>query len=195
MTSIRPQTLLVATLATLAFGLNVAADAQAATGQATKVAVVDIEKVFDEYNRRTEEERKLKVELEKIKGELASLKVELDDLVEQAKLANPGSEKRAELEQKMYETRANMELYARLQNIELEERMTEMTRALYEDIRDAVRDYALRNGYTLVLKYDSGMLQSSDPQDFRLEINSRQVLYFKQGLDITQAVLQVLNQG
>lgn len=159
-----------------------------------RVAVINVEKVFEEFKVRQEQERTLKVEIEKYNTELAELKVELEKLIERLKVVNPGSPERLQLEEQIYETRANIELFSRLKNIELEERMTDMTRGLYNSIVEAISNYAVQNGIGLVLKYEAGEIMAANPTDMKLEINARQVLYFGQSLDITNAIIGILNK-
>ena len=155
-----------------AFGL-VAGLANQAFAKEYKIAYVDLAKVFDEYKKTKDSEKKLE---EKGKGkegdrmkmvdELRKLKDEQALLSEKAK-----AEKQAVIDSKI----KALQDFDRVTRDELVKERNDLLGGILKDIEKIVTEYAKANGYDLVL-------------------NSRMLLYGGQEFDLTNEVLTRLNK-
>ena len=162
----------LAVAAVFAFGL-VAGLANQAFAKEYKIAYVDLAKVFDEYKKTKDSEKKLE---EKGKGkegdrtkmvdELRKLKDEQALLSEKAK-----AEKQAVIDSKI----KALQDFDRVTRDELVKERNDMLGGILKDIEKIVTEYAKANGYDLVL-------------------NSRMLLYGGQEFDLTNEVLTRLNK-
>ena len=68
------------------------------------------------------------------------------------------------------------------------------TARIYGEISDAIREVAQRDGYDVVMYHDEFAPRNFDLESLQEQISRRRVLYVSPGADMTQSVIQVLNQ-
>ena len=72
------------------------------------------------------------------------------------------------------------------------ERETQIYYNVFQEINYEVRNFADRHGISLVLRYNSEPVDTSNPQSVRAEINKSVV--YQRNIDITDSVLNELNR-
>jgi Skp family chaperone for outer membrane proteins len=65
---------------------------------------------------------------------------------------------------------------------------------IYNEVRRVVSMIAKDHKFDLVLRVEAPSLEEQDPENLAQRINSRVVLYFNEGVDITDIVLKRLNE-
>jgi Skp family chaperone for outer membrane proteins len=163
-----------------------------------KIAVIDMGKAFDEYEKTKTIEIKLNQQMEVFREYSNQLQQQYDNLRKQYESARDDSQNialsGAEREnkrlkaQQLYESlklkEQEMNIYKEGRKDQLRDMYAKLRGEVVDDIRKAVRNKAVIEGYTIVLD-KSG--ESLNNVDF--------VVYFQPNLDITVSIIQDLNLG
>ena len=140
---------------------------------ADKFACIDLEQVFNEYQKTKDEEAKLtKIGEEKQKDIDSKLK-EIDRLKEKMDLLSDKEKEKikVELNQKMEELRQ----FDRQVRTDLMRQRNEIIERILQEINKVIEDYGKSKKYTIMF-------------------NSRALLYKNKDLDITQELIKYLNK-
>jgi outer membrane protein len=167
-----------------------------AQGQNLKIAVVDMQKVFDGYFKTKDAEEKLKAkaktyedELKSRQGEVEKLKEDFNKLLEETK--NPAlteevkKQKQDAAEKKAQEGRMLLNQYGSLgqtRGKELNEQRARVRADIVEDIRKEIEAKSKKESYSLVFD-KSGMTSTGLPP----------LVYSQESFDITADILKILN--
>ena len=183
-------------LAALVLALTLAtAGARAAE---LKIAVIDMQKAFEEYEKTKTIEIKLNQQMEVFKEYSSQLNQQYQNLRKQYESARDDSQNialsGAEREnkrlkaQQLYESlklkEQEMTSYTEGRKDQIREMYAKLRGEVVDEIRKAVHNKAVLEGYTIVLD-QSG--ESLNDVGF--------VIYVQPGLDITDAIIQDLNRG
>ena len=182
-------------LAALMLALTVSAGARAAE---LKIAVIDMEKTFQEYEKTKTIEIKLNQQMEVFKEYSNQLNQQYQNLRKQYESARDDSQNitysSAEREnkrlkaQQLYESlklkEQEMTNYTEGRKEQLRDMYAKLRGEVVDEIRKAVHNKAVLEGYTIVLDKSGESLN-----DVEL------VIYVQPGLDITDAIIQDLNRG
>ena len=186
-------------LTALAAGL-VAVSSAAAAAPAEKpqpghrnVAVIDINEIFNNH-------RRFKVMAADMKGDVARaaqrVKAEQEEIKEMAaglKDLLAGTRDYLDLQEKIKKRAEDLKTRVQLQRAEFLQREAGAYSAIYKEIVREVADYAAANGIELVLRVNTTRPDPKTPQQVIQDIN-RQVVWFAEGRDITQAIVDRLNK-
>lgn len=182
-------------LAALMLALTVAAGARAAE---LKIAVIDMQKTFQEYEKTKTIEIKLNQQMEVFKEYSSQLNQQYQNLRKQYESARDDSqniaysaaerENKRQKAQQLYESlklkEQEMTSYSESRKTQIRDMYTKLRGEVVDEIRKAVHNKAVLEGYTIVLD-QSG--ESLNDVGF--------VIYVQPGLDITDAIIQDLNRG
>ncbi|MCB7130284.1 MAG: OmpH family outer membrane protein [Candidatus Brocadiales bacterium] len=158
------------------------------------IGVVKLNDVFERYEKRTEMEESFK-ELKAREEEL--LMEKQDDLMalrEEMQLLERGSEARKELGVEMEKKALYLQLEEDVARKNLGEKEREYYEELFQDITDAIDEVGKEEGFDLILKKEEINPKSGDLMELRLKIGMAAVLYFSESLDITDMVVEYLNE-
>lgn len=159
----------------------------------TRVAVMDVVKVFANYQRAKDQELKLQERRRAVKAEDEKRAKLIESMEQELKDLNPTS---PEFQKRMDElTKASVERESWLKfedARELQERYR-LSDEMYKDIGKAAGDVAKANNFQVVLNSDESNAEPK-PDIFR-KIERKKVLYADPSLDITDLVLMRLNEA
>ena len=182
-------------LAALMLALTLSAAARAAE---LKIAVIDMQKAFQEYEKTKTIEIKLNQQMEVFKEYSNQLNQQYQNLRKQYESARDDSqnityssaerENKRQKAQQLYESlklkEQEMTSYSESRKTQIRDMYTKLRNEVVEEIRKAVHNKAVLEGYTVVLDQSGESLN-----DVGL------VVYVQPGLDITDAIIQDLNRG
>ena len=182
-------------IAALALALTLTAGVHAAE---LKVAVIDMQKAFQEYEKTKTIEIKLNQQMEVFKEYSNQLNQQYQNLRKQYESARDDSqniafsgaerESKRQKAQQLYESlklkEQEMTSYSESRKTQIRDMYTKLRNEVVEEIRKAVHNKAVLEGYTIVLD-QSG--ESLNDVGF--------VVYVQPGLDITDSIIQDLNRG
>jgi len=183
-------------LAALVLALTLAA--AGAHAAELKIAVIDMQKTFREYEKTKTIEIKLQQQMEVFKEYSTQLNQQYQNLRKQYESARDDSQNialsAAERENKrqrakqLYESLSlkeqEMNSYKESRKTQISDMYTKLRDEVLSEIRKAVHNKAVIEGYTIVLDQSGGSL---DDIGF--------VIYVQPGLDITDEIIQDLNRG
>jgi len=181
-----------------ALALAFAVSAGAVHAAEMKIAVLDLKKAFQEYEKTKTMEIKLNQQIEVFREYSNQLKQQYENLRKQYESARDDSqniaysgaerENKRQKAKQLYESlmlkEQEMRSYTESRATQIQEMQTKLRDEVIEDIRRVVHNKAVLEGYTLVLDL------SGDAQD-----NVGFVIYSQSNLDITESVIQDLNRG
>lgn len=183
-------------LAALVLALTMtAAGARAAE---LKIAVIDMQKTFEEYEKTKTIEIKLNQQMEVFKEYSNQLNQQYQNLRKQYESARDDSqniayssaerENKRQKAQQLYESlklkEQEMTSYTESRKTQIRDMYTKLRGEVVDEIKKAVHNKAVLEGYTIVLD-QSG--ESLNDVGF--------VIYFQPNLDITESIIQDLNRG
>lgn len=162
--------------------------------KALRVAVVDVESVFNNLDERAAFKADITGKTEEIQREQQLKQTELRALEEDLKLINPDSPN-YETTLEKYEMKViELKSWTEFMQRKLEREQTMRMELLYEKIVAAVEDMATKSGYDMVFFKDvKPTIRGQNQQQVAAIIQSRKVLYASPSLDITAGVTQKLN--
>ncbi len=182
-------------IAALMLALSMTAGLRAAE---LKIAVIDMQKAFQEYEKTKTIEIKLNQQMEVFKEYSNQLNQQYQNLRKQYESARDDSqniafssaerENKRQKAQQLYESlklkEQEMTSYSESRKTQIRDMYTKLRGEVVEEIRKAVHNKAVLEGYTIVLD-QSG--ESLNDVGF--------VIYVQPGLDITDSIIQDLNRG
>ena len=163
-----------------------------------KIAVIDMQKVFEEYEKTKTIEIKLNQQMEVYKEYSGQLQQQYQNLRKQYESARDDSQNiaysSAEREnkrlkaQQLYESlklkEQEMTSYTESRKTQIQDMYTKLRGEVVDEIRKAVHNKAVLEGYTIVLDKSGESLN-----------NVEVLIYVQPNLDITESVIQDLNRG
>lgn len=163
-----------------------------------RIAVVDIQKVFQEYEKTKSLEIKLNQQHEvfreysnQLEAQLLKLKKDYDTaLADSQNIAYASAEREskrlkvAELKDALARKDQEIKSYVENRVLQLREMRENLRRDVIGDIQKTVHNIAVLEGYTLVLDKSGKALSDTDF-----------ILYVQPNLEITESVIQNLNRG
>lgn len=155
-----------------------------------RIACLDIDKVFQEYDKFKFLRDSLKKEIEQKETELKDLQTRIQTKIESLKDIRSQVD-RDRIEKEVADLRFEFERLKRDSQQYFINREAEVYASIYKEVSDLVKEYCDHNGIHLVLRIKDGA-EESGPQGV-LQTITRQVVYHHANLDITQVIYQGLN--
>jgi Skp family chaperone for outer membrane proteins len=180
-------------LAVLCLGLP----ARAQDNKGTKVAVVNLNKVFNTIDEVKALNDKLQKDKEEYDREQKTRTASIDKIQNELDQLNPDSEQYDAKNKELLNAKAQLQAWYEVMNADLQHRKKVQMKTLIEKIQAAVGDVAQQRGIDLVVADQSielpANLDSVNWDQLRALINQRNILYAAKGVDITEAVILQLN--
>ncbi len=183
-------------LLALALGasLGIRAGAQSAGASPGPVAVVDLERVINNLDERVARENELKDFIAQRQAVIDQKQQKLKQLQDELNLLPEDAQARQSKAEEVVRARIDFESEQRILEQLLQVKRGEIFKVLFEHVLDAVQRMAQARGYRLVLSNDANAtLQSGTDQQLQIQMVSRRVLFADSSLDISDDVVQMLN--
>ncbi len=158
-----------------------------------KIGVVDINEIFDNYDKRTDLDQQLKNTEAEFKKEIESKKKTMIDLNEETQLLDLGSESRNENMELLERKNVELEGYAKLAEKQLTKKYKDAFEKIYEEITKEVNSFGKERNYSVIIKKEKPNLASSQLSDLQFKIGIRTVLYNSSAIDITSNITERIN--
>jgi outer membrane protein len=141
---------------------------------ADKFAYVDLSRTFSEYNKTKDYDKVLSDKEDAYSGEREKKVTEVKSFQDKMNLLSDKEKeaKKADLEAKV----KTLQDYDRQKQTDLRKEQDEKMKEILKDIEEAVKQYAEKEGYTMVF-------------------NDRVLVYQTKNLDITDKIIEILNKG
>lgn len=162
--------------------------AQTVPGPGTlRIAVVDLERVFDSSPKKKALEAALETEYREKSGVVAGMEKEIKGLQQEMTLVNPGSPEHNALSEQVALKLTRKKLYEERSEGELIGRRLASFDEVYTEVKAVVASVAVAERFDLVLQRRLVIQEGSPPWD--------SVLYANDALDITDVVVARITEG
>ena len=145
-----------------------------------KIAYVDVEEIYKEYNKAKEAEQEMSMQSQKMSMEIEELRASFQQKVQEYQSSSSAlsdkdkQQKEQELMREQQEIQQRQQMARQLMQEESKNKMDKID----EDIESFISEYANSNGFTLVLGTSS---------------QTKSVLYADNSKDITGEIIESLN--
>jgi len=157
------------------------------------IALLDINYIFKNHTRFKAMMADMKAEVEQAEAQMKRQREEMQRLNEQLKELKPGTAEYKQLESHIVSGMADLNAQAQLQRKEFLLKESGIYYTVYREIQQVVNYYAASQGFTVVLKVNGEEVKEDKPDDVLRYIN-QDVVWAAQGLNITNVILEQLNQ-
>ncbi len=186
-----------AVLASLAMALTsyngYAADKTVVAKASPRIGVVNLRTIFQKNKLNEDFDAKLEQEKNKTMAEVEAITKKIEDMKAEMKTRTVGSNDYMGLMSQVLEQQGMLQAKKEFFQQSMEARQQRFTEDLYMKAKEAIADYAAKNGYDLVLVKDEIQFPAASPNDLMLALSTRKVLYSSPELDITDAILEAVN--
>jgi len=158
-----------------------------------KVGLIDMAYVFKNYKKFEVLREELKVKIAKSEDEAKSMQQDMVELQKKMKELTDGSPEFTKTEKELVQKAAGFEGFKRQMSREFLKEESQIYLAVYNEVSDAVKFFAEKRQYTLVMRFNKEDLENENPQQMLQNMN-RQVVYHRDDDDITAKILTMLNK-
>ena len=168
--------------------------AASSASRGLKVGVVDLNNVFEKYEKRKTSDAQLKEQEKQYQKIINDKKKELVSLNEKIQLLDLGSESRKKDEETFEKKNIELESYAKFAEKSLMKKYKDYFGSLYTEVCKEVEDIGKREQYDLIIKKEEPELQSGGISELQFKVGIKTVLYHSESVDITNQVIDNLNK-
>lgn len=169
------------------------AQPKASSAGGTRVAVVDLVKVFNDFDQTKAVNEKMKEYRDKLAQEadrkMAEIKAEEDALEKM----NPTSPDRQARMQKVKRMRLEYNVWESLEKDFVSDQYVAWVKKTYQAVTDGISDVARKQGVQLVLTQEQVDTTVSKPEVLLQQILNRKVVFADDSVDLSAEVLATLN--
>ena len=160
----------------------------------TAVAVVDIQAVFESLKEKMQIEADIKDRLSGLSEQEEQKKKDLQALQSDLDILAPGSPSFLEKQDELERGAINLQSWRNFQNSKLNRERALYIERLYRKMVDAVGQTATDNGFDVVLVKEKPVdFSNAKPEALTTLIQLRKVLWAAEELDLTDQVIQKMN--
>lgn len=139
-----------------------------------KIAIISLSKVFDNYDKTKEVDKKLEKKGEKKNTERDKMVKVLNKMKDEAQLLSRDA--RAKKEEKIGDLMRKLQDFDREARIELRRERDDMVKDIFKEMNKVISQYGEENGYDIIF-------------------DDRVLLYSSDAIDITDKIAKLLNKG
>lgn len=160
-----------------------------------KIGFIDLKRVFRDYQKIKQTEETIRQETEMELAKIKGLKEEAKTLQDEIPLYKPGSKVRLQKEKRLAELAFDVKNREEKANHFFNQRLKTELETVYNEVTEEVEDYARKNNFFMILRIsDADFFGSQSPDALRMQIHTRDVLYWQKEYDITNPIIDSLNQ-
>ncbi|HEY4481265.1 MAG TPA: OmpH family outer membrane protein [Candidatus Brocadiaceae bacterium] len=168
--------------------------ASSSSSRGLKVGVVDLNNVFEKYEKRKASDAQLKEQEKQYQKIINDKKKELVSLNEKIQLLDLGSESRKKDEETFEKKNMELESYAKFAEKSIMKKYKDYFGSLYTEVCKEVEDIGKREQYDLIIKKEEPELQSGGISELQFKVGIKTVLYHSESIDMTNQVIDNLNK-
>ena len=168
--------------------------AASSSSRGIKVGVVDLNNVFEKYEKRKASDAQLKEQEKQYQKIINDKKKELVGLSEKIQLLDLGSEARKRDEETFEKKNMELESYAKFAEKSIMKKYKDYFGSLYTEVCKEVEGIGKREQYDLIIKKEEPELQSGGISELQFKVGIKTVLYHSESIDMTNQVIDNLNK-
>lgn len=171
-----------------------AATAAPAAEPPHKIALIDMGRVFKEYNKIDALKEDWKSEFSVSEDQAKKMSSQIQKLVEEMKLFKTGSAEFIKLEKQQTQLTAEFQSFQKNAQRDLIRKEAELLKTVYLEAMEVVGKFADKFGYTMVMRFNSDTFEGDDMNKMQLVMN-RVIVYHRPEDDLTDGVIKYLNSS
>ncbi|MDB5333465.1 MAG: hypothetical protein JWP03_4616 [Phycisphaerales bacterium] len=175
-----------------------AAAATAAPAQATKIAIANPSRIFNEMQETKDLREKLEAKRKELEATEQQKRAAIGEYIGQMRQLRPGSPQAKDMAEKIDAAKAELQGWGAVSRAGAERDQKIMIKSLYDKIEAAIGDVAKQDSLDLVLtdgRQDPGNIEEITFEDLRRMLNGRNVLFSTKSIDISEKVIAVLDKN
>ncbi|TVR08681.1 MAG: OmpH family outer membrane protein [Planctomycetota bacterium] len=157
------------------------------------VAVINLERVFEESRLVAQRSAQLREVGQEVQQRLEAMTEELKNIETELQIRPSSHPRYAEFKERFEVAKLRRDLYRERQSERLQRREMELLKQSYDDMVQLIQEYARSEGFALVLLNAESDLEASNIQSLRLQLAQRVVLYRDSSLDRTTGFITFAN--
>jgi Skp family chaperone for outer membrane proteins len=157
------------------------------------IAVIDVTFVLEKYSRLKQAMEVYKRDAQTAEDALKKDRGELQKRVEKLKTLRPGSPEFKAEEEAITKAESDWKLKVAAQRRDFAERESKNYLRAYQELSAVVKEYAERNGISLVLRFNGAPIDPNNREMVQMEV-FKMVMHYDKSIDITDPVLAELNR-
>ncbi len=158
-----------------------------------RIGFVDVKRVFEQCRKTVDRERAINQQYVATKEDLQNRKKELQDEQDGLALYGPESTQRRQGERAIALKAFKIQFEDEWLKEKVKNDLKIATEQIYVEIMALIGRYAEEHGYRAVFKVDEEEIQSFTRDELKLKIHTRTVLYHMKADDLTEALIQYVN--
>ena len=160
------------------------------------VATVNLERVYGAIPQKATAEQSLEAFGRSLDNTINGMEDEIELLESELEGLAPNSERHEQVTAELMRKTLEYEGYVQFANNRLEMEKAEALRDIYLELRLTIAQLAQSNGYDFVVVDDTvGDLVPTTEQDMQRQISARRMLYGSRTIDITDIVIEAMNNN
>jgi outer membrane protein len=161
-----------------------------------QIGLIDMAHVFKEYEKFKTLSEDLRAQVQESDAEAQTMVQALQQT--QAQMSSgtyaAGSPEYQQLEQQLIEQQTEIENFRKRKQLEFLRKEADIYKTVYLEVQDAVGMYARHYKYTLIMRFNRAKVEDAEnPQEIIQSMN-RPVVFYKSQDDLTDPILNYLNQ-
>ena len=165
-----------------------------AQARPTSIAVLDVEKAMVALEEKTQVEADLKTELEQIKQEHTNRRQKLQLMKDDLDLLQPGTDAYMQKAEELQLSGMQLESWYKYKQARMNAESVLQIGSMYRKLVDTMSKVATESGYDMVIfKEKEPSFNNIKPEALSTYIAMRKVLWVRSDLDITDQVVQRMN--
>lgn len=180
------RTIIFSLVATLLMAVSGTAQAQ------TRMALIDVGYIFKNHAGFAASRKSLEDEVTLANADFSTRRERLQTLQKELAGLQKNNPTYTDRESQLARESSDLNAALLLQRNKFAEKEAGIYYQVYQEIRDATAAYCKQNGITFAMQFNGEPLAVDNPSMVQAEV-ARKVIYYDQGMDITPAVLQMIN--
>jgi Skp family chaperone for outer membrane proteins len=165
-----------------------------AAGQGTRVACLDVVRAFNEYQKQKDLTEEMRQQREKLQAEELARRQKIDALQTQVDALSEDDPTLSRRVSELLQLQIDYKNWADLKQAGLQREISVWSIRIYREILKATEEVANQQGYDLVFYKDEFVISpNADPESIKAQIQARKLVFARNSVEITQAVLDKLN--
>ena len=186
--------ILLVVVAVVAASVGGAKIASSQAVPAARLAFLDVAEIFQKYQKSSDIQQAVRVDIQRIDQELRKRFEELKRQQGDMDLLVPGTQEFNEKKRALDFEAFKLEYEEKEKKGQVLQAAVKKMSLVYTEIRNEAENYARRNGYHAVLMYNDQQMEARSLEELQVLIASRPVIFRDQMMDVTEAVLQILSK-
>ncbi|BBM86197.1 OmpH family outer membrane protein [Candidatus Uabimicrobium amorphum] len=168
---------------------------QKQTATQSKTAVIDVDAVFQNYQKRADVEQGIQADTQQNLKQIEAMEKNVQKLREEIAKMRYGLPERGQKEVELEEAVFQIEYNKKRVQYFFDKRTRNAITHLYNEICSEIARYAKENEIAQVTQLSYIDVKAESSEQIRAQIRSRQLLYWQQQSDITKVIIERMNKN